>query len=273
MNRLNVVILCIYFIFNVSIYSENLYFKIGTDSILYDWNEYIKTTESKNKKIVNENGILNGLFLEFSNFNKNEDFLYKATAKYYSGDIKYEGQDINNNLFDTRTSIIGYEIENGYAFLFSDIIPVVDFGGGIGIGYNSWNRHIHNGIAALNPGISHVEGYEESYSLLYLKMNTLFRVINNNNTNNLEIGFLYPIVFNEKIYFSKIGLNDFEVEPGKEFSPFLNINIIPRKDIKIELLYKTILISPSNMVKVGENNYCQPKSFSQTLEIRVGTIF
>lgn len=214
--------------------------------------------------------------------------VYHLEASAYGGQVDYDGksQSIDPNQSNIPlTSQTDYwggrgEAMLGYRYKLSSHPAAIELLGGVGI--DSWNRSIHNAIAANGTAIS---GIEETYTAYYgkaaLGLSDLFP---SSWHSHLQFGIKRPFNISEDVGLSKVGYdNDLTISPGNAYSGFVNLLIEPpAKDDKpgnliISAYYDGFRFDPSKAKTAtrgtSSDRVWQPETHIDIFGVQIGYRF
>lgn len=242
------------------------------------WEEY---TSDHSSLLLQEEGLRYTGHLAYDNYDRPDaGLLIGLDVNGHIGDVDYSGRTFSDVRLDTTTSYLGVntKLTLGQRRLGFWGGNTWDWLGGVGFDY--WERKIQDGTDAMGDPVN---GYVETYSLLYAHAGVgLFRRMSRW-SRYLQIGLKFPVKVNENIGKPF----NMELEPGRNVSGFVNLTFYrhgddDRRNFAISFYYDTHRFSDSpsvlgdydtNTNGIRDDYFYQPKSDQYLFGIRAGYYF
>ncbi len=174
------------------------------------WDEY-----DDGDKLLDETGLLYQIGFEYDNFNmRDAGTVYSVKVAYTDGSVDYDGQTQTGTPITTDTKYRGWDMEFNVGKRFKssgsnsyDLLA--------GLGYDSWTRDIES---TYTSGGTRVSGYEEDYTMIYLRLTGGINMPGTNWSNHVHGGVKYPLQTDEDVWGTTLN-------PEGKVSPFIEWRI------------------------------------------------
>jgi hypothetical protein len=171
----------------------------------YQWKESIP----QKSDFLTESGVRYALGLAYSNLSSlRQGVLLEIDAKIYNGSVAYDGNAFNLaevspelKPFKSTTGYLGNTIQlnSGYRFQLHQTTYFRAVDAKFSLGSNYWERNIGGG--SLADGTA-VQGYLETYHVLYAKAGIGFLLQTHTYRHHLDAGIMLPLRIKDSINFS-----------------------------------------------------------------------
>ena len=203
---------------------------------------------------------------------------FSAQGGLYFGTVDYDGQTIETGEpVKTDTEYVGFKAELLTGYRFGGRVAV-DLLGGVGV--ESWVRSLQD--SRLSDG-TRVVGYDENYTVFYLKAGPGLAFGSEANRGRLAGGLKYPLITREVVDTSSLGCDgDLELEPKPAASAFLSYDqrfrLQSGRDLRLGVYYDSYRFDRSDpdytyCAGIGYAGFVQPESHMDVVGLQLGLGF
>ncbi len=226
----------------------------------FNWEE----TGMAGDKLLEEDGYLYHLGLQYESFFPEIALHLGFTAEYFVNTVDYDGATMGGTPLQSETEYDGwdFELQVGYNFAgysqkeekrglsTAEIFTTIE--------RKTWDRDIKS---SLDVNGNPVSGYEEAWAMTYFSAGGELGIsMGQNFALMFRGGAKYPITTENKI--DRFGVT---LEPGKRVTPFAEAGI-EMKHLTVTAYYEPMDFSRSSVV----NGFFQPESRAEIFGIKVG---
>jgi hypothetical protein len=241
-NRTRVIL----YAFTLSIFSDLAYadsngiWQLGVGAENYTWKESPQGSATNPK----ESGNRLVLNIGWKPANTSSDPYLTYAGKIYGGTVNYDTSTIATNTpVQTSTDYFGMRNE-AIGVVPAKIIDLV-----AGLGYDYWSRSIADGSFVSGNTLYSVQGYTETYSILFLRLGVSMKLFD---SVELSGGIKHTLQNTESS-----GLAGGDLHPGSSTSPYLEANYKITQSLSVSGYYDSWRFGQS---AANSSGYYQPKS-------------